>query len=985
MRAPTDLPRRGRSPSARTALVVVASVVLLLIISLRGIAGFYTDFLWFDQLGQGGVWRGLLGTKVGLAVVFTLVFFGLMWANLAIADLLAPTFRPTGPEEQLVQRYHEVVGNRTALVRVLVSAFFALIAGPGAAGQWNAWVMFRNRVEFGSADAQFGHDIAFYVFQLPFLEFVVDWLFASGVLVLVVTGVAHYLNGGIRFQNPLQRVTPHVKAHLSVLLAFLALLRAFDYILQRFELLFSDRGVVNGAGYTDVNARLPALNLLVIISLFAFALLLVNILRRGWTLPIIAVGLWTLVAVVVGAAIPAAVQKFRVEPTESTKELPYIERNIAATRAAFNLDATQVDFGADDQLTAAELLDNEATIRNARLWDPAVILDTYKPLQEIRNFYRFNDVDVDRYDVDGLPTQMLVSVRELNPQGLPSASWVNRHLVYTHGYGAVATPASGVEGNGNPALRLKDLPPQGRPALNQQPSIYFGEGLGGYAVVDTQQREIDYTASDGTSHTTTYTGGGGVRMDSFLRRSALALRFGDINLLISSFIRPQSRALYVRDISERVRKVAPFLRYDSDPYPALVDGRVSWIYDAYTLTNRYPYSQRADTNRLRGASGLLADFNYVRNSVKVVIDAYTGEMTFYVVDPEDPIARAYQRAFPSLFTDGDAVPPELEAHFRYPEDLFRVQTNMFGLYHIGEPRDFYNKADAWDVAQAPDAAARSATLAPVDEGQAQTSRAERMDPYYLLMRLPDEQREEFLILQHFVPFSRDDSARILTAFMVAKNDRSLKVYVMPRNRQVDGPAIVNSRINSDPVFSEQRTLLGREGSAVELGNLLALPIEESLLWVQPVYVKAENTPLPQLKRVIAVFGERVEMRPSLQEALAAIFGTSPPTLEEQVGPRTTPAPPASPGAAPPAAPSAPGAPGAPGTVTDLLAQAAARFDAAQEAMRRDDLGAYQRETDAARDLVRRAAQAAGANAAPPPTTAPPAAPTTTAPTARMPA
>ncbi|HEX2041317.1 MAG TPA: UPF0182 family protein, partial [Acidimicrobiales bacterium] len=773
MRAPTDLPRR-RKPPNRVGVVLIgaaAAILLVVAVSLRGIAGFYTDYLWFDELDLTSVWSGVLGAKIALAVVFTAVFFVLLWVNLAIADLIAPRFRPMGPEEQIVERYHAVVGPRAGLVRIGVALLFALIAGPGASGQWNSWILFRNSVRFGVDDPQFGRDAGFFVFQLPFAKFLVDWLFAAFVIVLIVTAVAHYLNGGIRFQTPMQKVTPQVKVHLSVLLAILALLKAVGYYLQRFELVYSSRGVVQGAGYTDVKAQLPALQLLIVISLFACVLFLVNILRRGWVLPVAAVGLWALVSVAAGTAYPAFVQKFRVEPNESVRERPYIDRNIRSTRAAYNLDQTRVNSLAyNENLQATGLQENAETIRNVRLWDPDVLQRTYERLQEIRNFYQFNDVDIDRYMLNGRTTQILIAARELNTNGIPSPSWVNQHLVYTHGYGAVTSPANAVAPDGNPDLLVKDLPPQGEPAFEvATPAVYYGQDLGGYAVVRTEQQEVDFTDQNGVNRMGTYNGAGGVEMNSFVRRAALALRFGDANPLISGFIKSNSRALYIRDIDERVRKAAPFLRYDSDPYPVLFNDRILWIYDAYTTTNRFPYSQRADFSGLRSGSGLVGSFNYVRNSVKVVIDAYDGTMTYYVMDPEDPVVRAYAKAFPKLFTDGSRMDPGLREHLRYPEDLFRVQTNMYGLYHMTDAAAFYNKTDAWEPAQRPGAVGAAAAAAgPV--GPAGPSREARMDPYYLLMRLPDEEQEEFLILRPFVPFSVDDSRKDLTAFMVAKSD-----------------------------------------------------------------------------------------------------------------------------------------------------------------------------------------------------------------------
>jgi uncharacterized protein len=982
VRAPTDIAARRRRPHrGRILLVLVAVALFLVLVSIRGIAGFYTDYLWFDELNLTSVWRSVLGVKIALGVIFTLLFFALLWANLAIADLIAPTFRPLGPEEQLIERYHDVVGQRTGMVRVAVAAAFALIAGPGAASQWNSWTLFRNHVPFEARDALFQKDIGFYVFQLPFAKFVVDWLFASLVIVAIITAVAHYLNGGIRFQTPMQKVTPQVKAHLSVLMAVLAILKAVDYYLEKFELLYSSRGVVQGAGYTDVKAQLPAMQLLLGISLIAAALFIYNIFRRGWVLPVIALGLWAMVSVVVGAAIPAAVQQFRVQPTESSKERPYIDRNIKATKAAFGLrDVEMNDFAANNTVTNGDLAENAATIENVRLWDPdrQILGQTYNRLQQIRNFYRFNDVDIDRYVIDGKLRQELISVRELNIAGIPSPSWVNQHLVYTHGYGAVMTPSSAVEPDGKPALQLKDLPPTGTPRI-EQPAVYYGQVIGGYAIVNTKQNEIDYSEADGTNHTTRYTGSGGVKIDSFLRRAALSLRFGDINPLISDFVTSESRAIYVRDIDERVRKAAPFLRFDSDPYPIVYQGRIQWIYDAYTTTSRYPYSQSADTSRLSPNSDLNANFNYVRNSVKVLIDSYTGKMTYYIVDQGDPIVRAWRKAFPRLFTDGVEIDPELRRHFRYPEDMFRVQTNMFGRYHISDAGDFYNNTDAWDIAQEPGAVSAAVPLVPATNaaGQPTQARESRMDPYYLLMRLPDEQQEDFLILQPFVPRSRDDSVKVLSAFMVGKSDPDnygeLAAYVMPRNRQVDGPAIVNALINQQPEVSEQITLLNTAGSNVRLGNLLLIPIEQSLLYIRPLYVEAEGTPVPQLKKVIVVYGDKVVMRDSLREAITTIFpGSAPQTLEQQG--TGQPSPPVTGGQNPP--PGGTTAP-LPTSVGDLLTEATNKFTAAEEALKAGDLAGYQRNTNEAKDLVRRASDAARSPASPTTTTTPP----TTRPTA----
>ncbi len=898
MRAPSDLPRpprRVRVPSGRgrVVLVVVAVALFVLVTSLRGIAGFYTDYLWFDSLDQTGVWGGVLGAKIALGVIFTATFFALLWTNLFIADRLAPPFRPAGPEEDLVERYHELVGRRTGLVRAVTAALFALIAGAGVSSQWNDWILFTNRVDFGVRDELFHRDIGFYVFQLPFLTFVVGWLFAAFVIVLVVTAIAHYLNGGIRVQTPLERVTPQVKAHLSVLLALLALIKAAGYFLQQYELTGSTRGTVNGATYTDVNVQLPAIRLLLLISLFAFALFIVNIFRRGWVLPVLAVGLWAFVAVVAGGIVPALVQRFRVEPSESSREALYIERNVNATKNALGLDAvTSNDFAADGDLADAELANNADVVRNIRLWDPRanILGRTYQALQAQRSFYRISDVDVDRYELDGQTTQVNISVRELDTDGVQQDSWEARHLAFTHGYGVVMSPANAQDTDGRPDLIVSDVPVNVEESTGieiDQPGIYFGQDLSGYVIIDTRRQEIDFQDNEGETQFTAYEGEDGIDIGSFARRAAFALRFGDFNPLFSGNLRESSRILIRRDVEERVRALAPFLDFDADPYPVVIGGEIKWVIDAYTTTSRYPYAQRAVRDGLPEGSGLDHGFNYVRNSVKAVLDAYDGSVTFYIIDPEDPIAEAYRRAFPDLFTT-ESPPDALREHFRYPEDLFRVQTNMWGRYHINDADDFYNSNDGWVVARDP---GTTRVVAPTPTSTAQdpnepAPRQDRIDPYYLLTRLPGEVEESFVMLRPFVPISDDDDRQLLTAFMVARSDPDdygqLETFVMPRDNLPDGPGIVAGTISGDVAVSELETLLGQEGSDLQFGNLLFIPIEQSLLYVQPVYVVADQNPVPLLRQVIVEFQGQVSVAPTLREALAGLpqFDNVPETLEE---------------------------------------------------------------------------------------------------------
>jgi uncharacterized protein len=969
MRAPDDLPRRAprrkNGRRGRTLLIVGVIAAFVLLTSLRGIAGFYTDYLWFDSLGQTGVWRGILGAKLSLSLIFMVGFFLLAWSNLLIADRIAPPYRLAGPEDELLERYHDIVDDRMGWLRIVICALLAIIAGSGVSSEWNSWVLFTNGGDFGIEDPQFHNDIGFYVFRLPFLSFVVDWLFASLLIVIIVTAVAHYLNGGIRVQPPSPRVTPQVKAHLSVLLAVLALVKTADYWLQRFELTTSTRGIVDGASYTDVQAQLPALNLLVLISLCAAALFVVNIFRRGWTLPAVAVGLWMFVAVVAGGIYPQYVQRFQVQPNESARERPYIERNIEATRAALGLaDVTIQRFQPQTSAADVQLAGAEPTVRNIRLWDPAARLSgqTFEQLQRIRNFYNINDVDVDRYPINGQPTQVNIGVRTINPDGVPGDSWEAAHLAYTHGYGVVMAPSNASEGN-EPQFVLGDIPQNDIEGLAvQQPGIYFGEDLDGYIVVDTNRDEIDFQDAEGETQPTTYTGDDGVQANSLVRRAAFALRFGDLNPLISDFMTDNSRVVYVRDVIERVTKLAPFLHADTDPYPVVVDGKVQWIVDLYTTTSRYPYAQMADTDQVSASSGLDRRFNYVRNSVKATVDAYDGTVTFYVMDDEDPIIEAYRDAFPDLFSD-DEMPEELLAHLRYPEDLFRVQTAAYARYHLDDPDDFFNQDDAWRVARDPGTAgADPSTQVTNEQGQVTGAQAARIAPYYQLLQLPNQSGEvsrqaEMVLMRPYVPFSEDDRSQLLTAFMAARMDPGhygeLVVYEMPSGDLPDGPGIAAATIQADETVSELESLLGRGGSEVLYGNLLLVPVDNALLYVQPFYVvpEAETRQLPQLERVIAAFGDDVVIEDTLQEALVALFGERVATQERPGTPSEQPPPE---GEQPPEGEPPEDGGTAADEIARLLERADRLFQQADTALEESDLATYQQRINEARALVAQA-------------------------------
>lgn len=982
-----DLSRRssgGRLGTRRRMLALVAggAVVFLLLFS-SGIAAFYTDYLWYQDLGVAQVFTGVLKARSLLTTLFLVAAYLLVWGNLRIAERLSPRGLNRGVQDEVVQRYRAAVGRHAGKVRIAIAATVALLLGSSVGGRWEDFLLFRNKVPFGTKDPQFGRDVSFYVFDLPFRTFAVGWLLFAIVLTTLVTAAYHYLNGGIRLQSAQHRgATPQVKAHLSVLLASIAFVKAYGYWLERFELVYSRRGFAQGAFYTDVKAKLPALGLLTLISVAAGVLLLANIYRRGFALPAVSIGLWLFVTVLVGSGLPALTQQFKVKPAENRLETPYIKRNIEATRAAFGLTDVEVknfDYTeAPGAITAQTLQEDAATIRNIRLWDPNKDLAqvTWQQQQSFRPYYQVLDVDVDRYKIDGKPTQAVVATRELQPSRLPQDNWVNRHLAYTHGYGAIVAPANASTVDGFPAYSLKDLPPTGTPALDQ-PRIYVGEqgdmaGANDYAIVGTGQPEIDFQRPDGSDETSSYAGTSGVELGSSLRRLAFAVRYRELNIITSPFVTSESKVLYVRGVKERVRKVAPFLTLDDDPYPVVTaDKRIVWIVDGYTTTTRYPYSESVST------SGELSGVNYVRNSVKAAVDAYDGTVTLYIIDDKDPLLKAYSKTFPKLFTDptsltGQAAAEykDLAEHFRYPEDLFRLQANLMGRYHITNPNEFFSATDRWNVSPDPGVKAtgggsvttvpRGVPAAPVG-GQSSlglrsisSGQDGRIPPTYQLQRFPGESQERFVLTVPFVPFDRDDKRLQLTAFLTARSDPGeygkLILFRTPTGQQINGPSLVASIIEADTVISSQISLLNTQGSSVLFGNILLVPIDKSIVYVRPLYVQAERNPVPKLVRVIAVYGNRPIMRETLAEALKELFGGAPSTLEQSPIPGTPPVV---------TSPSTPTSPVPAASLADLIARADTAFIAAQAALSKGDLAEYQRQVNEVGSLVRQAGERSG--------------------------
>ncbi len=889
MRVPRDLtaepsPRRRRR--ARWWLLGLVVVLIVLLVSLRSLAGIYTDSLWFDSVNYHDVFSTLLLVKLGLFGVFGAIFFAVLWINLVVCDRIAGHDVVLAQDDELVRRYQQFVRPYAGRIYVAIAFVLALIGASGTIGQWNNWILFLHGGNFGVTDPQFHKDIGFYVFKLPFLTFVVDWTLAILIVTLAVVVVFHYLNGGIQPQRGVPRVRPPVKAHVSVLLALIALDKAAGYVLQRWSLVNSQDGYVNGAGYTDVHARLPAETLLIWVSVFAAAILLFNIRRQGWTLPVLAIGIWAFVALVVGIIYPALLQALKVTPAQSSLEAPYIQRNITATRDAYGLNHVTVhSFPANTSISAGQLTAASGTIGNIRQWDPdpSISLQSFQREQAFKSYYTFPSLGVDRYSVNGRLTPVVVGVRDISGP-LPSTSWVNTHLQYTHGTGA-ALAESNQTTSGNPVYGVGQIPPQSSPGLPQikQPNVYFGQNLTGFVVANTKQLEVDYQKADGNNVESHYHGSGGVQLSSLFKRAAFALRLGDFNLLISSQITDQSRLMFVRDPVAMAQKAAPFITFNQSPYAVITNkGDIDYIVDGYTTTSNYAYSQNADTQQVAVGSNLPASYNYVRNSVKVVIDAYSGKMTFYDADPKDPILQAYESAFPHMFTPISKMPAELQAHLRYPPDIFSIQSAIYGRYHLKSPGTFYAASSAWQLSPTAGAGPKSQALLAENtynsQGQLVSTTPARMSPQYQVYALPHTGQQVFTVSDAFVPASQgsltDNNQNFnLTAWMVAQSDPShygqLDVYQTPQGTY--GPANADAEISANTTVSSDISLLDQNGSEVLLGETLMVPIGNSMVYLRPMYVSPVTNPQPQLKYVVAVLGKDVKVDTSLDAVLSDLL------------------------------------------------------------------------------------------------------------------
>ncbi len=892
-------------PRLRLAATLIIGIIVLFLILANASARLYTDWLWFYSLGYQQAFITIIFSDIGIRVVVGGAFFVLLLVNLLFTrkPFLSTIQKASVFREENVITLQESPWKQFITPGLLTAGYFilsliiALLFSFSVAGDWVILQKFLHPTSFGTVDPVFGRDIGFYVFQLPFYVFI--YKIASWAIFIIAFWVAvvytlinatHGVQGGI-FQSVTARY------HLSFLAALFFALKAWGYQLDQYGLLFGHHGAVWGAGFTAVHANLLAYKVLTVVAVVCAIAILVNVFLRRFRLVVYSIGVLVVVSIVLGGIYPGLVQKLRVTPSEMVVEKPYLERNIQFTRRAYNLDKIEKqDFPASRVLSAGDIRANKDTIENIRLWDWEPLQQTYSQLQEMRLYYEFKDIDIDRYDVDGRYRQVMLATRELNQAKLPeqAKTWVNQRLKYTHGYGIAMSPVNEVSGEGLPAFFIKDIPPVTATNLVvKRPEIYYGEQTDQYVIVNARAQEFDYPKGDDNAYTT-YQGESGVKFENFLRRLMFAFSLGDYKLLLSSDVDNNSRVLYYRNIHQRVPKIAPFLEYDDDPYIVLSEGRLYWLWDAYTTTDRYPYSEPYDRVN-----------NYIRNSVKVVVDAYTGQVDFYVSDPADPLIGTFSKIFPGMFKPLEQMPSDLRRHLRYPVDLFKIQAGMYAVYHMEDPQVFYNKEDKWNLPT-----------------ELYGSEERQMEPYYTIIKMAGEKKPEFVLILPFTPQNKKNMIAWMSARSDGENYGRLLSYSFPKQELVYGPMQLEARINQDTTISQQLSLWDQRGSRVIRGNLLVIPVKDALLYVEPLYLQAEQSKIPELRRVIVVHGDKVVMEPSLEKALERIFGG-----KVEVG---TPAEPEVPGQEPSAS----------RDISALARQANQLFDEAQAKLRAGDWAGY---------------------------------------------
>lgn len=874
---PNPFANRGGGRRRVSPLTITAVILFILASVLVSSSGFYADLLWYRSVGFVNVWQTTLFTKIYLFIGFGFVTASFILANIYFAFRKRPIYVPVAVEADNLERYRAQIEPIRRLVAVGIFATLFYFAGSSGSKLWQEWLLFQNATNFGTVDPQFGKDISFFAFKLPMWQALIGWGISTIILALIASSVVHYIYSGIRTQVKEDRTTVAARVQLSILLGLLVLLKSVAYWFDRYALTLKEGRLITGLTYTDVNAVLPAKSILSAIAVICSLLFFANIVRKSWLLPTAGVALMVIASVLIAGIYPATIQQFQVKPSESTKEAPFIQKNIDATRAAYGISDVEIsDYQATVTTSAGQLANDAATIANIRLMDPNVLSATFRQLQQIKPYYTFADsLDIDRYTINGKERDVVVAIRELNVDGNPSRNWINDHLVYTHGFGMVGAFGNTVDADGKPTFTVGDIPPT--KGLGEfEPRIYFGENVPDYSIIGgpaaSNPVELDYPDDKSANGQTnyTYTGKGGVPMGSIFSRLLFAIKYQEQRIVLSNLINSESKILFERNPRERVAKVAPWLTLDGDPYPAIIDGKILWIIDGYTTSAGYPNSRKVNlantgdalTARSNAVSSLGdKNINYIRNSVKATVDAYDGTVSLYQWDDKDPVLATWSKAFPGTVKAKSEISPELLSHIRYPEDMFRVQRDILSAYHVTTADAFYGGQDFWRVPLDPSTFGANAGNQP---------------PYYLTMQIPGQTKPTFSLSTPFVPRGGREN---LSALAVVNSDAGddygkITVLQLPRSTNVAGPSQVASNFEAKPTVATALSLLRQGGSDVVLGNLLTLPVGKGLLYVQPVYVRAtgNTAAYPLLQKVLVSFGDQIGFDDTLQGALDQVFG-----------------------------------------------------------------------------------------------------------------
>jgi len=835
-------------------LILVGAIIVVIIALIFG-TKIWINYTWFNKLGYLNTYVKILWTKIGLWWIFFIVFWLFAGLNMIMAfkrgNIQKIKIQQAGVPVEMSRK----VGAIVAAVGLFI---LALIMARNGTARWEVLLKFFNKTSFGVADPAFGRDVSFYTFVLPFYLFLKSWSLGTVILTIIATAFLYLLSGQVSFEQNKFTVSDQVKRHLMTLLALVAIIIAWNYWLKGYQLLFSKRGLIFGAGYTDLKVVRYAYYVMIAVSLFTALLCIAGARKRQFKQPLIGFGLLIGAAIVVTGIIPGIVQQISVKPNELVKELPYIKNNITFTRKGFNLDIIEREnFPVADSLTSNDFSPEGGISKHIRLWDHRPLKSTYSQIQEFRLYYDFYDVDVDRYSFGNDYRQVMLSAREINYDQIPleAKTWVNEKLQFTHGYGFVMSPVNEIGQEGLPNLIVKDIPPKILVPLElERPEIYYGELTVPYVIVNTQLAEFDYPTGEANA-TTRYQGPGGIPIKNSFRKLLLAIQLKDLEIIFTRYLNSDSRIMLYRSIQERVPKIAPFLRYDPDPYLVVYDGRLVYLLDAYTVTDQFPYSTPHKDR-----------YNYIRNSLKITVDAYTGDVTFYIINKNDPIIQTYSKIFPTMFKDFSEMPEGLKKHIRYPMYIFSVQADVYSTYHMTEPQVFYNKEDKWTIPQ-----------------EIYGDKETQMIPYYIIVKFPGEDgNEEFVLILPFTPVNKNNMLAWIAARCDQENYGQIIEYKFPKEKLIFGPLQIESRIDQNSDISQLFTLWGQKGSSVIRGNLLVIPVRDSLIYVEPVYLRAEQSELPELKRVIVGYQDNIEIGLTLEEALIKVFGGIAPAEAEQV-------------------------------------------------------------------------------------------------------